>query len=129
MYAAASTEAEARMEEAETLRRRGRAGHYGITAEEEEAMKRRKRAFTRTTLSAIKSQLKIVSQSYQDMVRTFLLQLAESGDQALQFLSFRLDFNQHYKRQDARLHTPLTFQHSRMRESMQGSISSTHIQL
>ena len=65
------------MEEAETLRRRGRAGHYGITAEEEEAMKRRKRAFTRTTLSAIKSQLKIVSQSYQDMVRTFLLQLAE----------------------------------------------------
>jgi len=129
LYAAASTEAEARMEEAETLRRRGRAGHYGITAEEEESMKRRKRAFTRTTLSAIKSQLKIVSQSYQDMVRTFLLQLAESGDQALQFLSFRLDFNQHYKRQDARLHTPLTFQHSRMRESMQGSISSTHIQL
>ncbi len=52
----------------------------------------------------------------QDMVRTFLLQLASSQDESLQCLSFRLDFNQHYKRKDARLGTPLTFQHRR--ESM-----------
>ncbi len=50
---------------------------------------------------------------FQDMVRTFLLQLACSQDQSLQCLSFRLDFNQHYKRKDARLGTPLTFQHKR----------------
>ena len=60
-------------------------------------------------------------------MRTFLLQLAMSGDQALQNLSIRLDFNQHYKRKDARLHTPLTFQHSRMRESMQGSTNSSQL--
>ena len=46
------------MEEAENLRRRGKAGHYGITAEEEEGIRRRKRAFTKTTLSSLKSQLK-----------------------------------------------------------------------
>ena len=65
LYNAASTEAEARMEDADRVRRRGQAGHYGITAEEEEGMRRRKKVFTRNTLSPIKSQLKIVSQSYQ----------------------------------------------------------------
>jgi len=50
------------------------------------------------------------------MVRTFLLQLASSQDQSLQFLSFRLDFNQHYKRKDARLSAHLTYQGRR--ESM-----------
>ena len=70
LYNAASTEAEARMEDADRLRRRGQAGHYGITAEEEEGMRRRKKVFTRNTLSPIKSQLKIVSQSYQVRYRS-----------------------------------------------------------
>lgn len=60
------------MEEAENLRRRGKAGHYGITAEEEEGIRRRKRAFTKTTLSSLKSQLKIVSQSYQGRISVLL---------------------------------------------------------
>ena len=60
------------MEEAENLRRRGKAGHYGITAEEEEGIGRRKRAFTKTTLSSLKSQLKIVSQSYQGRISVLL---------------------------------------------------------
>ncbi|QQP38772.1 Gamma-tubulin complex component [Caligus rogercresseyi] len=47
------------------------------------------------------------------MIRTFLLQLTCSQDQNLRFLSFRVDFNSHYKRTDARLGTPLTFQHRR----------------
>ena len=37
------------------------------------------------------------------MVKTLLLQLNCSQDQSLQFLSFRLDFNEHYKRKDTRL--------------------------
>ena len=47
-------------------------------------------------------------------MRTFLLQLTCSQDQALQFLSVRLDFNEHYKRKDSRLGAPLTFQHKRL---------------
>ncbi len=129
LYVASTSEAEARLEQREALRRRERAGQYGTTAEEEDRARRRRRAFEKQTLAGLKSQLKIVSQSYQDMVRTFLLQLAVSGDQALQCLSFRLDFNQHYKRKDARLHQPLTYQASRMRESLQGSQYSNSSQV
>ena len=82
-------------------------------AEEQRDLKRR-HEFVRSILPNIEAQLKIVSQSYQDMVRTFLLQLACSQDQSLQFLSVRLDFNQHYKRKDARLGAPLTYQHRRL---------------
>lgn len=115
MQTAAIAEAESRRADEATLRRNERAGQYGLTSADEQMQKSRKREFVKVTLPHLKSQLKIVSQSYQDMVRTFLLQLTCSQNQALQFLSFRLDFNQHYKRADARLGTPLTFQH--MRES------------
>jgi gamma-tubulin complex component 3 len=48
------------------------------------------------------------------MVRTFLLHLNCSLDQSLQFLSFRLDFNEFYKKKDARLGTSQTLQHRRL---------------
>jgi len=54
------------------------------------------------TIPKLDTQLKIVSQSYQDMVKTLLLQLTVNSDQSLQCLSFRLDFNTHYKKKDAR---------------------------
>ena len=122
LYVAAVSEVEARQSHREAIRRKGRAGEYGLTSADEDRERRRARDFSHHTLNGIKSQLKIVSQSYQDMLRTFLVQLASNNDQALQCLSFRLDFNQHYKRKDARLVTPLTFQHRR--ESMQSSITS-----
>ena len=40
-----------------------------------------------------------------------LFQLTCSNDESLQCLSFRLDFNQHYKKRDSRLSKPLTFSH------------------
>lgn len=76
----------------------------------------RQLTFANETMPRLETQLKIVSQSYQDMVRTFLLQLTVSQDQSLQWLSFRLDFNTHYKRKDARLSTPLTFQHKKLQD-------------
>eukprot|EP00095_Tigriopus_kingsejongensis_P010994 maker-scaffold281_size224178-snap-gene-1.36 protein:Tk10994 transcript:maker-scaffold281_size224178-snap-gene-1.36-mRNA-1 annotation:"gamma-tubulin complex component 3" len=115
LYAASVSEVEARLSDQAAIQKNQRAGQYGLTMAEEQVQKARKREFLKVTLPHLKSQLKIVSQSYQDMVRTFLLQLTCNANQALQFLSFRLDFNQHYKRTDARLGTPLTFQH--MRES------------
>merc|ERR1719187_1544110 len=89
-------------------------GGYGTSHELEAAEADRRRSYQKNRLSCTKAQLRIVSQSYQDMVRTFLFQLTCSNDQSLQFLSFRLDFNQHYKRKDSRLSRPLSFQHMRV---------------
>ena len=80
-----------------------RAGEYGTTEAEEKSDKDRRKNYTRTKLGSVRAQLKIVSQSYGDMVKTFLCQLTSSNDDGLQSLSFRLDFNSHYKKKDSRL--------------------------
>ena len=73
----------------------------------------RQHTFAVETMPKLETELRIVSQNYQDLVRTFLLQLTVSQDQSLQCLSFRLDFNKNYdkRRADARSQgTSLTFQ-------------------
>jgi len=89
-------------------------GEYGTSAEAEAKDAERSKTYLKSKLASSKAQLRIVSQSYQDMVRTFLFQLTCSNDESLQGLSFRLDFNQHYKKKDSRLSRPLTFQHMRV---------------
>lgn len=74
---------------------------------------KRRQEFVKDTVSKTKSQLRILATSYQDMVQKFLLMLTSHSDVSLQFLSFRLDFNEIYKRRDSRLHVPLTYQHHR----------------
>jgi len=100
---------------------RSRGGEFGVTEEEEGRDKDRRRMYSKSKLGSAKAQLRIVSQSYGDMVRTFLFQLTCSHDESLQCLSFRLDFNQHYKKRDARLSKPLTFSHRRLSMSGHGS--------
>lgn len=123
LYAAGMAELEARRAHETQIAARSRKGQYGITQEVEDADLQRRHTFAVETMPKLETQLKIVSQSYQDMVRTFLLQLTCSQDQSLQCLSFRLDFNEHYKRKDARLGTPLTFQHRRL--SIRGEKASS----
>jgi gamma-tubulin complex component 3 len=94
-------EAEAIFEDAHLVRHRARSRQYGTNAEQEARVRIRKIGLS-GTIEGMKSQMKIVSQRYQDMVHTFLMQLAVSSDQSLQCLSFRVDFNQHHKRWDAR---------------------------
>jgi len=94
------------------------AGGYGTSATLEEQDKERRKAYAKNKLGSARAQLRIVSQSYGDMVKTFLFQLTCSHDESLQCLSFRLDFNAHYKKKDSRLSKPLTFSHRRM--SMSG---------
>ncbi|GAB6019866.1 Gamma-tubulin complex component 3 [Chamberlinius hualienensis] len=77
------------------------------------AEKERQAQFLSKVVLPTKTELRILSASYQDMVRKFLLMLTINRDVNLQFLSFRLDFNGHYKKQDSRLHTSLTFQKRR----------------
>ena len=43
------------------------------------------------------------------MIQHFLLMLAEHSDISLRFLSFRLDFNEHYRTKEPRLRSPLAY--------------------
>jgi len=91
-----------------------KAGGYGTTDQIDQQDRERKKTYIKNKLGSARAQLRIVSQSYGDMVRTFLFQLTCSHDESLQFLSFRLDFNENYKKRDSRLSKPLTFSHRRM---------------
>ncbi|MPC17584.1 Gamma-tubulin complex component 3 [Portunus trituberculatus] len=57
--------------------------------------------------------MRINTQTYQDMVQSFLLMLAQHDDQNLHLLSTRLDFNEYYHRRDHRLNQRLTYHHKR----------------
>merc|ERR1712098_725962 len=98
-----------------------KSGDYGTTEQMDIQDRERKKIYVKNKLGSARAQLRIVSQSYGDMVRTFLFQLTCSHDESLQCLSFRLDFNAHYKKRDSRLSKPLTFSHRRM--SMSGMSS------
>jgi len=72
-------------------------GTWGMTEADEETEQRRRVDFTQTVLSTARSQLRILQQSYQNMVQQFLIMLTSHSDVSLRFLSFRLDFNEHYR--------------------------------
>lgn len=69
--------------------------------------------FIQNAIPNVKAQLRLLERSYEDMVQKFLLMLTDHTDPNLRFLSFRLDFNEHYKSRNTRLHTSLTYQHRR----------------
>lgn len=49
-------------------------------------------------------------------VTTLILKLALHAEVSLQTLAFRLDYSDFYKRGNAKLHEPLTYQHKRLSE-------------
>ncbi|XP_061548535.1 gamma-tubulin complex component 3 isoform X2 [Phycodurus eques] len=71
-------------------------GQWGVTAEQEAEEKRRIREF-QETIPKMCSQLRILTHFYQSIVQQFLVLLTTSSDESLRFLSFRLDFNEHYR--------------------------------
>lgn len=65
------------------------------------------------------------SQSFlQDMVQRFLVMVTSHPDISLRFLSFRLDFNQHYKVKEPNNRTPLNARQQRMRPVWSQSMHS-----
>jgi len=114
----AMAEWDARQTRSLLINSKTKSGGYGTTDHLDNQDKDRRKVYVKNKLGSTKAQLRIVSQSYGDMVRTFLYQLTCSHDENLQCLSFRLDFNAHYKKRDSRLSKPLTFSHRRM--SMSG---------
>ena len=125
---AVSAELTARRSAEEAVQVRTQAKDFGTSADTEEAEKRRKKEFVSKVVPKLKSDLKICTQTYQDMVQSFLLMLSQHDDQNLHLLSTRLDFNEYYHRRDSRLNARLTFHHKRKsmshsnKASMQNSI-------
>ncbi|XP_017888838.1 gamma-tubulin complex component 3 homolog [Ceratina calcarata] len=73
---------------------------------------KRQAAFSKY-LNTLSIQLRLLSRTYQDRVKKFLIMLASAEDVSLQLLSVRLDFNEYYKSKDSRLVVPLTYLHRR----------------
>ncbi|KMQ95615.1 gamma-tubulin complex component 3 [Lasius niger] len=85
---------------------------WGRTNKKDQEAVEREAAFSKY-LNTLSIQLRLLSRTYQDRVKKFLLMLASAEDVSLQLLSVRLDFNEYYKSKDSRLVAPLTYQHRR----------------
>uniref|UniRef100_A0A8C8VJZ5 Tubulin gamma complex associated protein 3 n=1 Tax=Pelusios castaneus TaxID=367368 RepID=A0A8C8VJZ5_9SAUR len=106
MYRAALEELQLRLQFEEKKKQRELEGEWGITASEEEEEKKRIREF-QESVPKMCSQLRILTHFYQGIVQQFLILLTTSSDESLRFLSFRLDFNEHYKAREPRLRMSL----------------------
>ncbi|KAK1802838.1 hypothetical protein P4O66_021376 [Electrophorus voltai] len=106
LYRSALEELRLRLQYEESKRHREKEGEWGVTAEQEAAENRRVQEF-KDTIPKMCSQLRLLTHFYQGLVRDFLRELMTSSDESLQFLSFRLDFNEHYKARDPRLRPSL----------------------
>ncbi|XP_029114290.1 gamma-tubulin complex component 3 isoform X2 [Scleropages formosus] len=106
LYRSALEELQLRLQFEEKKQQREAEGEWGVTAAEESEEKKRIQEF-QETIPKMRSQLRILTHFYQGIVQQFLVLLMSSSDESLQFLSFRLDFNEHYKARDPRLRVSL----------------------
>jgi gamma-tubulin complex component 3 len=106
IYRAALEELQRRLQFEEKKKQREPEGQWGVTAAEEEEENRRIREF-QESIPKMCSQLRILTHFYQGIVQQFLVSLTTSSDESLRFLSFRLDFNEHYKAREPRLRVSL----------------------
>ncbi|XP_067151900.1 gamma-tubulin complex component 3 isoform X3 [Apteryx mantelli] len=106
MYRAALEELQLRLQFEERRKQRELEGEWGVTASEEEEENRRIKEF-QESIPKMCSQLRILTHFYQGIVQQFLVLLTTSSDESLRFLSFRLDFNEHYKAREPRLRISL----------------------
>ncbi|XP_063428791.1 gamma-tubulin complex component 3 homolog isoform X1 [Mytilus trossulus] len=93
--------------------RRSKEGNWEVTDEEEEDEQLRRISFLKQIIPSTRARLTVLSQSYQDMVRQFLVMVTTHQDASLRFLSFRLDFNEHYKSKEPKLQSPFMYRGSR----------------
>uniref|UniRef100_A0A480TXD0 Gamma-tubulin complex component 3 isoform 1 n=1 Tax=Sus scrofa TaxID=9823 RepID=A0A480TXD0_PIG len=106
IYRAALEELQRRLQFEEKKKQREAEGQWGVTAAEEEQEKRRGQEF-QESIPKMCSQLRILTHFYQGVVQQFLVSLTTSSDESLRFLSFRLDFNEHYRAREPRLRVSL----------------------
>lgn len=106
IYRAALEELQRRLQFEEKKKQREAEGQWGVSAAEEEQEKRRVQEF-QESIPKMCSQLRILTHFYQGVVQQFLVSLTTSSDESLRFLSFRLDFNEHYRAREPRLRVSL----------------------
>ncbi|XP_041935624.1 gamma-tubulin complex component 3 [Alosa sapidissima] len=117
LYRSALEELQLRLQFEERKRQRQQEGEWGVTTEDEAAETKRIQEF-QDFHAKMRSELRILSYSYQGIVQQFLVLLMTSTDESLQFLSFRLDFNEHYKARDPRLRVSLGASRGRRSSNM-----------
>ena len=103
MYCAVKDEVVARQCYSEGKDKMSEKGKWGLTDAEEETEEQRRAEFGKKVISSTRSQLRVLAQSYQNMVQQFLSMLTGHSDISLRFLSFRLDFNEHYNAKGAKI--------------------------
>uniref|UniRef100_A0A8C7QS61 Tubulin gamma complex component 3 n=1 Tax=Oncorhynchus mykiss TaxID=8022 RepID=A0A8C7QS61_ONCMY len=106
LYRSALEELTLRLQYEERKKQRDSEGEWGVTAEKEAEENRRIQEF-QETIPKMRSQLRILTHFYQGIVQQFLVLIMTSPDESLRFLSFRLDFNEHYRARDPRLRASL----------------------
>ncbi|XP_035006256.1 gamma-tubulin complex component 3 isoform X1 [Hippoglossus stenolepis] len=106
LYRSALEELTLRLQYEERKKQREAEGQWGVTAEQETEEKRRIQEF-QDTIPKMRSQFRILTDCYQGSVQQFLVLLMTSTDESLRFLSFRLDFNEHYRAREPRLRASL----------------------
>ncbi|XP_012712673.2 gamma-tubulin complex component 3 isoform X2 [Fundulus heteroclitus] len=106
LYRSALEELTLRLQFEEKKQQREEEGEWGVTAEQESEEKRRIQEF-QDTIPKMRSELRVLTHFYQNTIQQFLVLLMMSPDESLRFLSFRLDFNEHYKAREPRLRASL----------------------
>lgn len=112
-FSAATAELQSRQRLEKAVELRTDEGEWGLTEWDEEEERKRSVKFVDNIIPDTRAQLKVLSKSYQDMVQQFLMMLTSHQDVSLRFLSFRLDFNEHYKKREPKLRSPLTHRYSK----------------
>lgn len=112
-YQEASDELMARQHFEKTQEKRTKEGDWGVTQTEEDDERVRRIEFMKNIIPSTRAKLIVLSQSYQDMVQQFLVMVTSHQDVNLRFLSFRLDFNEHYKAKEPTLQSPLMYRGGR----------------
>ncbi|XP_061437874.1 gamma-tubulin complex component 3 homolog isoform X1 [Lethenteron reissneri] len=107
MQRTALQELQLRLQHQEEVAGRQRSGEWGTTEARERHEELRISEFRSHFVSKTRSQLRVLTQSYQDIVQQFLVMLTRSADESLRFLSFRLDFNEHYRARNPHLRLSL----------------------
>ncbi|XP_074605718.1 gamma-tubulin complex component 3 homolog [Brevipalpus obovatus] len=84
----------------------------------------RRKNFEQQSIPDYKIKIHLLGRTYESMVQKFLMLLAVHQDADLRFLSFRLDFNEHYARRNRDLETSFTFS---KRSSLDFAIMPTRV--
>uniref|UniRef100_H2ZAA7 Uncharacterized protein n=1 Tax=Ciona savignyi TaxID=51511 RepID=H2ZAA7_CIOSA len=103
IYEQSSTELSARVRYSKDIAESVNKGVWGADVEKEPIEMNRRREFRKNAIPEMRARLKVCACAYQDMVVMFLRQLRKENDANLRNLSWRLDFNEHYRAKDSTL--------------------------